>query len=317
MLLLADSPASAQAVASVTTETAVAPCPRMELLPARARAAWELLGEGGPLWSWGPCGAPLGDGSQRLWLVVDKASSSQLDLLVEAAREGFELPHGLVCIALTGRGFHGRGHRPWVAERGNLHLTTYFSTDISAAEAQAALTMLPAVAVAGAIRDVSAGRVAPAIKWVNDVLVEGRKLAGVLTCTSVEGGRIVGVTFGIGVNVAVTPEVDTDPSMPAPVSLAEIDPSLGAVMPALSGAIVAKMERGLESLAIGGSASIFQEYRDSLCFLGEQVTILPDEKGDGAPIRGRALGLLPDLCLVIEGHEEPVRRGRIVSCRTL
>ncbi|MBD3220918.1 hypothetical protein GF314_06710, partial [bacterium] len=102
--------------------------------------------------------------------VIDRAPRSQYDALLEAVRAGGGVPAPLAALALTGERFHGNRGRPWVAERGNLHLSCVVPVDLPAAASAAALAAIPAVAVCEAIAGECGDR-PPRIKWVNDVLV--------------------------------------------------------------------------------------------------------------------------------------------------
>ena len=68
------------------------------------------------------------------------------------------------------------------------------------------LTALSAVAVCRAVQRVTGVR--PQIKWPNDLVLGGRKLAGILTEMSLEGesGHVSHVVVGIGINVHQQPE---------------------------------------------------------------------------------------------------------------
>ncbi len=74
--------------------------------------------------------------------------------------------------------------------------------------------MLPVVALVDAVRAVTGGALRPGIKWVNDVLVDGRKIGGVLTSTQTQGDRVSAVLLGIGLNVATAPPVPPTPFVP-------------------------------------------------------------------------------------------------------
>jgi len=95
----------------------------------------------------------------------------------------------------------GRRGRPWVSEPGNLYASCAFCPSMPA-ERRAFLPLAAAVALADAIRGATGCR--PALKWPNDVLLEGRKVAGILieTETSASGTRAVA---GFGVNLANAP----------------------------------------------------------------------------------------------------------------
>ena len=105
----------------------------------------------------------------------------------------------------------GRRGRTWVSEPGNLYATLLL-TDPAPLERSAELSFVAALAVHDAITELApvlAGRLA--LKWPNDVLVDGAKVAGILLES--EGGRPFAVAVGIGVNCAHHPDVTSYPAI--------------------------------------------------------------------------------------------------------
>jgi biotin-[acetyl-CoA-carboxylase] ligase BirA-like protein len=264
---------------------------------------------------------PVGDEHGRCpggWLLVlDDAPRSQFDGLVERLAAGDDLPDGLACVALAGSRFRGQRGRPWAALRGNLHLSVVLALDLDAAAHQVGLTLLPAVATARAIEAVSEGRLRPGLKWVNDLLLDDRKVGGVLASTQLQGGRVRHAVFGIGVNVARAPDLAPAPRVAAAGCLAPLDPAFAgaAAWAPLLLALLREIERARRTLVDGDGAALFAAYRDRAAFLGRSVTIWPVDEVPGTdPVplaRGRVLELLPDLGLRLEGRAEPVRVGRM------
>ncbi len=99
-----------------------------------------------------------------------------------------------------GRGSRGRG---WVSEPGNLY-SSLLLRDLGSAQQVTTLTFAASVALREAIGTV-AGERSVALKWPNDVLLEGRKVSGVLLESHRldQGGQAV--IIGIGVNCASFP----------------------------------------------------------------------------------------------------------------
>ena len=104
--------------------------------------------------------------------------------------------HGLVLLAEEQTAGRGRRGRSWSAPRGSSILMSALIFPPPSLDDPAWLTALGALAVAEVV-EANAG-VEARIKWPNDVLVEGRKIAGIL----VERGR--GSVLGIGLNVNTT-----------------------------------------------------------------------------------------------------------------
>ena len=259
-------------------------------------------------------------GEDRVIILMDTAERSQFDVMLELSRSPVQLPERLVCLALTGSGFRGQRSRPWSALRGNLHLTARYAVDCPAVSAQAAITMLPAIASAEAIASVSAGSIDPRIKWVNDVFVADKKVSGVLSATQVSGDRLESAIFGIGMNVGMKPDIQPTPFVPEAGCLAEVDTSLSDALPQIFREVVHTLDAGVDALKHRSTDLWFARYRARAGFLGERVSIWPEGTEDTsvAPLhRGRVRELNPDLSLILEGHPMPVRSGRLAYDRFL
>ena len=116
-----------------------------------------------------------------------------------AGLAGKDAAEGTVVIADAQTGGKGRLGRSWVSPPGvNLYLSVILRPQ-KPASAVPPLSLLAAVAVAEAI--VQQTRLAPSIKWPNDVLVSGKKVCGILTEMQATGPRLRSVVVGIGVNI--------------------------------------------------------------------------------------------------------------------
>jgi BirA family biotin operon repressor/biotin-[acetyl-CoA-carboxylase] ligase len=106
----------------------------------------------------------------------------------------------------------GRRGRAWVSEPGNLYATLLL-TDPSPAERAAELSFVAALAVHDAIVNLApalAGRLA--LKWPNDVLVDGAKVAGILLESESIAPGPMAVAVGIGINCAHHPDGTSHPA---------------------------------------------------------------------------------------------------------
>ena len=307
MPLLTDDPTGAEALAAADAPTwrdwerAAAPA-------GLAAAVAALLG--GPL---AVRDDPRLAGRWLLWR--DAAPRSQYDALQELLAQGVALPDGLACLAATGERFHGQRGRAWHALRGNLHLCVHLDLDLDATEAQAPLTVRSAVATARAIEAAGAGRPAPRTKWVNDLLWRGRKVAGVLTASHVQAGRIRHALVGIGVNVARAPQLPAGAGVAPAACLADADAAWSApgALARLLFALLDALEQGRAAIAAGEGAALIDESRARAAFLGRRVTIWPvDDHAPRHPLaRGVARALEADLSLRLDGVAAPVRAGRM------
>lgn len=103
----------------------------------------------------------------------------------------------------------GRGDRHWESPPGGLYMS-WLRSGLTA-ETIAQLPMLAAAAAHTAVTTI--GVPDARIKWPNDILVNGRKLAGLLVFA--RHGETSWVTVGLGVNLETTPVIDRDDALPA------------------------------------------------------------------------------------------------------
>jgi len=111
-------------------------------------------------------------------------------------------PEGTVVFAETQTKGRGRMGRTWNSPKGaGVYFSVILRPGLGLSEV-ARLTLVAAVAVCQALRQVSG--VDARIKWPNDILVNGRKIAGILTELQAEMDRVKFVIMGIGINVNTT-----------------------------------------------------------------------------------------------------------------
>lgn len=103
-------------------------------------------------------------------------------------------------------GGRGRRGRSWASEPGNLY-SSLLLIDVAPVAALSSLPLAVAVAVQRAVQAVlPPGGAMATVKWPNDILIDGRKMCGIL----IEGERLPddrhAVVIGIGVNIATAPD---------------------------------------------------------------------------------------------------------------
>lgn len=112
-------------------------------------------------------------------------------------------PEGTVVWSLEQTGGRGRRGRSWASPIGNLYHSIVLRPDCEAVRASE-LGFVAALAVADIV---PAGRDLR-VKWPNDVLVDGGKVAGILPESAIaQDGRVEHVVLGIGVNVTFAPQL--------------------------------------------------------------------------------------------------------------
>ena len=139
--------------------------------------------------------------------------SSTMDTAKELARK--DCPHLTVVIA--GRQIKGRGRlkRHWLSDDGGLYFTMVLRPDIPVA-LSSRVNFLASLTLARVIREMF--QIDAAVKWPNDILVDDRKVSGMLSELEAETDRVLFINIGMGINA------NNDPSgaEPAAASLKKI-----------------------------------------------------------------------------------------------
>jgi BirA family transcriptional regulator, biotin operon repressor / biotin---[acetyl-CoA-carboxylase] ligase len=131
-------------------------------------------------------------GAPRLHLRAVDSTNARAQRLAGAGA-----PHGTLVTAARQTAGHGRQGRAWFAPAGGA-----LACSLVLREPPRLLPMIAAVAVADVAAQLDHERREPRIKWPNDVLLDGRKLAGILAEGRPQEGWVV---LGIGINVAISP----------------------------------------------------------------------------------------------------------------
>ena len=138
-------------------------------------------------------------------LRIEESLPSTSALLLRLAASGE--PEGLAVMARRQTAGRARDGRHWQSPEGNLYVSLLLRPGTPAREA-ARWSLLSAVAMAEAVEPDLPPGAKLRVKWPNDLLLDGAKLAGVLceSCADVEG-RLEWVVLGCGINLAVAPQV--------------------------------------------------------------------------------------------------------------
>lgn len=137
----------------------------------------------------------------------------------EAARRAATLTRPLWIMARHQTGGRGRRGRHWVSPPGNLYATLVMAP-VEAPDVVALRSFVAALALHDACAALTGRPGSLGLKWPNDVLLNGGKLAGILLEAQGSGGRVEQLAIGIGVNLAHAPDAEgLGPDALRPVSL--------------------------------------------------------------------------------------------------
>jgi BirA family biotin operon repressor/biotin-[acetyl-CoA-carboxylase] ligase len=218
--------------------------------------------------------------------------TSTMDIVHELAREG--APAGTVVLADEQVAGRGRQGRYWHSPRGAGIWLGYLVRPARATES-GVLALRVGLAIVDALSDVA---VTARLKWPNDVVVEGRKLAGVLCEARWAADRLTWIAVGVGINVhgPLPREIATDA-----IALSEVIPGLSRV---------AVLERLVPRLhVLGDDPVLTPAEREAF----QRVDWLAGRRLK-EPVRGIASGVDPQGALLVEtgGGMQRVIGGGVV-----
>jgi biotin-[acetyl-CoA-carboxylase] ligase BirA-like protein len=248
-------------------------------------------------------------------LIRDSAPASQYDLLVELLRARYPIPDGTACLAVEGANFHGFRGRAWSALPGNVHLAAYLAPGRPIEQFATVFTALAAVSLVEAIQGLPELRARVGIKWVNDILVDGAKVGGVLAHTQSSGNYVDAVVLGLGLNVEATPRVDRSVFVPKVGSLRDfVSDPLSVSASATVRLLLRRLSDNYRTVLAHGHAPIMDKYRSYSAVVGEEVTICTEPEYSPARIiaTGRVRAVGDSMELYIAGLSEPVTNGRLL-----
>jgi BirA family biotin operon repressor/biotin-[acetyl-CoA-carboxylase] ligase len=226
---------------------------------------------------------------------------STSDTCIERAKAGE--PEGLAVFAArqsAGRGSRGRA---WVSPAGNVALSVLLRPRLSVAES-GILSLLAGIAVAEAAKAVLPAGAAPVLKWPNDVLIDGRKCAGLLIDASPVKERVEWLVIGIGINVAYAPDV------PGRATTCLASYGADGAAPAVARGVLEELSVWLDVFDEAGPAVIVAAWTQRAHPVGTAIEV----KSPHYNAKGAFAGLSPrgELLLAVENRIEKISTGEIL-----
>jgi BirA family biotin operon repressor/biotin-[acetyl-CoA-carboxylase] ligase len=232
-----------------------------------------------------------------LEVLVEVGSTN--DTAMAAGRAG--APEGLAILADRQTAGRGRRGRAWASPPGVGLYTSILLRPAQPLAQASLLTLAGGLAVAEAISEVADREVR--LKWPNDVLVDGRKVAGILTEMASVDAWVSQVVVGIGINVNHGPPDLPEELSPVATSLAQ---ATGRSISRcdLAAAVYNGLDRWYQVFREGGTETILAHGRGLSATLGQTVEVEAEE--------GRWQGLAVDLdgdgALLVQEEAGAVRR---------
>ncbi|HEX3036075.1 MAG TPA: biotin--[acetyl-CoA-carboxylase] ligase [Thermodesulfobacteriota bacterium] len=230
------------------------------------------------------------------------------EVAFELARNGAS--EGTIVITDSQTKGKGRLSRKWISPPGmNLYISAVFRPPLVSKDAPF-LTLVASIAVAEAVKNRGADAI---IKWPNDVLVNGKKVAGVLTQMQHKGDRVDFVIVGVGININMTREM-LEQEMG---EVAQIATSLREVLGhevdrvSFSADLINELDMWYTKFLKDGKPSIIKEWTERWGAINRRVQV----KYNGKQVEGIAIGIDGNGYLLVkkdDGTTERIIAGDIL-----
>ena len=237
---------------------------------------------------------------------VFQETSSTNDVIERLARDGIK--EGTVVFAESQTKGRGRLGRKWLSPPNK---GLWFSILLRPAlrpQDATQLTVASATAVRRAIQKQTGLK--PAVKWPNDILLKGRKVAGILTEMAAELDQVKHLILGIGVDVNLG-ATDFPPDLRKIATSLKIETGESISRSELAIHILRELDRDYQRVCSGEFTAVADEWEEHCSTMGQVVSI----QSGNRQIRGRAESLAEDGALLIRtdhGHLERVVAGDVL-----
>jgi BirA family biotin operon repressor/biotin-[acetyl-CoA-carboxylase] ligase len=244
---------------------------------------------------------------KKLYLLKDKEKKEYGDDIGNS--------HGTVVIAERQRKGRGRHtERKWFSPMGGIWLSVILAPKISAAQSTL-FPIISAIAVSDTITEKT--NLNSRIKWPNDIVIEGKKVAGILVDLSTEGEKINYAVIGIGINANVDFSkttlaiVNNDGNSSEHLSRYTGVTSLknelfnrSVDVSEMTQMLLEKLEHYYLKLESEGPENIRNEWKKRADTLGKVVKV----RKQNEIVEGIAIGIDVDGILLVKAHDSSVHR---------
>lgn len=239
---------------------------------------------------------------RNLWYydVIDSTNNKVMEMGAEGA------PHGTTVVADQQNGGKGRRGRTWISpSKTNIYVSILLRPDFEVTKAPM-ITLLMAYSIAEALRE--ACQLDVKIKWPNDIILNKKKICGILTEMSMKDHSMDYVVIGVGINVN---NEEIPQELRKSATSLKLETGKAVDRAALLARILERFEKDYEAFCRAGDLSEIQNaYNRILVNVDKQVRVL--EPGNEYQATAHGINHLGELLVEKEdGTMENIFAGEV------
>ena len=185
--------------------------------------------------------------------------------------------HGIVIIAEQQKSGRGRQKRKWLSPKGGIWLSLVLKPRIPTGK----ITLLP-FAAALAVRDAikKSTHLDAKLRWPNDVMISGKKVAGILIDISTDVEHVNYAVIGVGINANIESSVISSCLEDSSIAVTSISDELGhnTSMLWLTKELLERLEYYYLELQQPGPCTIIEQWRKNSDIFGRKVAVVQNNK---------------------------------------
>ncbi len=246
--------------------------------------------------------------------IIEYAHDSQYDLIQEFTSNNDDYTFPTILIAHQGDKFHGQNNRKWEAIEGNLHLTLFFNPNIEISNTSStSFNIISSVSVIETLDEINGLENLSKTKWINDVLIDGAKVAGCIAQSQMQANLIQNIILGIGLNIEHSPELPKSLIVRNTTNLRKYQENSEVCnLEIVLRLLLEKIKKNYLQILQDNISEMLDLYKRRSAVIGKKVVIYPDLNESDRIKAGTVIRIGDNLELYIDSESEPISTGRLV-----
>lgn len=250
----------------------------------------------------------------KYFFIIGYSKESQFEAMQNFLSKHSDYNYPSILVAHEGENFRGQHNRNWEALAGNLHLVLFFQPNVEINSSNStSFNIISSVSLIETLDEIQGLENLAKTKWINDILIEGSKVAGCIAQSNIQEDLIQSVVLGIGLNVESSPKLPESAIQRATTSLREHQKNADICnLESILKILLQKIKKNYADILNSDHKSMLNLYIKRNAVLGKKVAIHPAFNETTDIKTGVVERIGEDLSLYLDSEKEPITSGRLV-----